>query len=72
MIISTVVDGFVNANENDDYVAEEDFDEYDEDDDDDGKGGSKAMTRLLEKLKTEALERFDRMGDAVREAAQGV
>ncbi len=62
VIISTVVDGFVNANENDDYVAEEDFDEYDEDDDDDGKGGSKAMTRLLEKLKTEALERFDRMG----------
>ena len=62
VIISTVVDGFVNANENDDYVAEEDFDEYDEDDDDDGKGGSKAMTRLLEKLKTDALERFDRMG----------
>ena len=62
VIISTIVDGFVNANENDDYVAEEDFDEYDEDDDDDGKGGSKAMTRLLEKLKTDALERFDRMG----------
>ena len=62
VIISTVVDGFVNANENDDYVAVEDFDVYDEDDDDDGKGGSKAMTRLLEKLKTDALERFDRMG----------
>ncbi len=59
--ISAVVDGFVNADENDDYVAEEDFDEYDEDDDDDGKGGSKAMTRLLEKLKVEALERFDRI-----------
>jgi RNA polymerase primary sigma factor len=42
VVISTVVDGFVNANENDDYVAEEDFDEYDEEDDDDGKGGSKA------------------------------
>ncbi|MDD3016990.1 MAG: RNA polymerase sigma factor RpoD [Comamonas sp.] len=63
VVISTVVDGFVNAHENDDYVAEEDFDEYDEDDDDDGKGGSKAMTRLLEKLKVEALERFDRMRD---------
>ena len=57
--INTIVDGFSDANENDDYVAEEDFDEYDEEDDDDGKGGSKAMTRLLEKLKTEALERFD-------------
>ncbi|MGE8396764.1 MAG: RNA polymerase sigma factor region1.1 domain-containing protein, partial [Comamonas sp.] len=27
VVISTIVDGFVNANENDDYVAEEDFDE---------------------------------------------
>ncbi|MBP8895108.1 MAG: RNA polymerase sigma factor RpoD, partial [Ottowia sp.] len=59
VVINTIVDGFSDANENDDYVAEEDFDEYDEEDDDDGKGGSKAMTRLLEKLKTEALERFD-------------
>ena len=31
----------LDADENDDYVAEEDFDEYDEADDDDGKGGSK-------------------------------
>jgi RNA polymerase primary sigma factor len=62
VVISTIVDGFSNPNEADDYVAEEDFDEFDEADDDDGKGGSKAMTRLLEKLKTDALERFDRMG----------
>ena len=59
VVINTIVDGFSDANENDDYVAEEDFDEYDEEDDDDGKGGSKAMTRLLEKLKNDALERFD-------------
>ena len=59
VVISTVVDGFVNANENDDYVAEEDFDEYDEEDDDDGKGGSKALTKKLEELKNEALSRFD-------------
>ena len=45
VVISTIVDGFSNPNENDDYVAEEDFDEYDEEDDDDGKGGSKAMTK---------------------------
>ncbi|MDR3066487.1 MAG: RNA polymerase sigma factor RpoD [Comamonas sp.] len=63
VVISTVVDGFVNANENDDYVAEEDFDEYDEEDDDDGKGGSKAMTKKLEELKNEALGRFDIMRD---------
>ena len=61
VVISTVVDGFSNPEEADDYVAEEDFDEYDEEDDDDGKGGSKAMTRLLEKLKTEALDRFDEL-----------
>src|SRR5690606_32068950 len=35
-----------------------DFDEYDEEDDDDGKGGSKALTRKLEELKREALDRF--------------
>ena len=61
VVISTVVDGFADADEADDYVAEEDFDEYDEEDDDDGKGGSKALTRKLEELKREALERFDTM-----------
>ena len=59
VVITTIVDGFSNPNEADDYVAEEDFDEFDEDDDDDGKGGSKAMTRRLEELKNEALRRFD-------------
>jgi len=61
VVISTVVDGFNNLNEADDYVAEEDFDEFDEDDDDDGKGGSKALTKKLEELKTQALAHFDRM-----------
>ncbi|MGD9772854.1 RNA polymerase sigma factor RpoD [Diaphorobacter sp.] len=59
VVISTVVDGFSNPNEADDYVAEEDFDEFDEADDDDGKGGSKALTKKLEELKNEALRRFD-------------
>ena len=61
VVISTVVDGFSNLNEADDYVAEEDFDEFDEADDDDGKGGSKALTKKLEELKNQALERFDRI-----------
>jgi RNA polymerase primary sigma factor len=61
VVISTVVDGFADANAADDYVAEEDFDDYDEADDDDGKGGSKALTRKLEELKREALTRFDSM-----------
>ena len=61
VVISTVVDGFSNINEADDYVAEEDFDEFDESDDDDGKGGSKALTKKLEELKNQALERFDRI-----------
>jgi RNA polymerase primary sigma factor len=58
ILISTVVDGFADADEADDYVAEEDFDDYDEDED--GKG-SKAMSRKLEELKREALERFDKI-----------
>jgi RNA polymerase primary sigma factor len=61
VVISTVVDGFSNPNEADDYVAEEDFDEFDADDDDDGNGGSKALTKKLEELKTQALERFERI-----------
>ncbi len=61
VVITTIVDGFSNPNEADDYVAEEDFDEFDEEDDDDGKGGSKALTKKLEELKNEALRRFDRM-----------
>ena len=60
-VITTIVDGFSNPNEADDYVAEEDFDEFDADDDDDGKGGSKALTKKLEELKREALIRFDRL-----------
>lgn len=59
IVISTVVDGFSNPNEADDYVAEEDFDEFDADDDDDGSGGSKALTKKLEELKAAALEKFD-------------
>ncbi|NBQ86929.1 MAG: RNA polymerase sigma factor RpoD, partial [Betaproteobacteria bacterium] len=62
-VISSVVDGFSNPNEADDFVAEEDFDEYDEADDDDGNGGSKALTKKLEELKTQALERFDRIAE---------
>jgi RNA polymerase primary sigma factor len=59
MTISECVDGFVSTNEADDYVAEEDFDEFDEEDDDDGQGGSKALTKKLEELKAQALTKFD-------------
>jgi RNA polymerase primary sigma factor len=59
MQISEVVDGFVSDDEADDYVAEEDYDEFDEDDDDDGQGGSKALTKKLEELKSQALVKFD-------------
>ncbi len=60
VVISTIVDGFADVDEADDYVAEEDFDEFD-DDDDDGEGGSRALTKKLEELKTEALSRFDKV-----------
>ena len=59
MKISEAVDGFVSDDEADDYVAEEDFDEFDEEDDDDGNGGSKALTKKLEELKLAALEKFE-------------
>ncbi|NUZ08308.1 RNA polymerase sigma factor RpoD [Piscinibacter koreensis] len=59
MKISEVVDGFVSEDEADDYVAEEDVDFFDEEDDDDGQGGSKALTKKLEELKTAALVKFD-------------
>ncbi len=71
VVISTVVDGFSNPNEADDYVAEEDFDEFDAEDDDDGKGGSKALTKKLEELKRDALERFDRIA-ALSEKMHGI
>jgi RNA polymerase primary sigma factor len=58
MQISEVVDGFISDDEADDYVAEEDYDEFDEEDDDDGQGGSKALTKKLEELKKQALEKF--------------
>ncbi|MEO7851985.1 MAG: sigma-70 family RNA polymerase sigma factor, partial [Rubrivivax sp.] len=58
MKISEAVDGFVTSDEADDYVAEEDFDEFDEEDDDDGAGGSKALTKKLEELKQAALAKF--------------
>jgi RNA polymerase primary sigma factor len=61
MKISEAVDGFVSDDEADDYVAEEDFDEFDEEDDDDGAGGSKALTKKLEELKAAALLKFDEL-----------
>ncbi|WP_272868042.1 sigma-70 factor domain-containing protein, partial [Caldimonas tepidiphila] len=56
--ISEVVDGFISADEADDYVAEEDVDFFDEEDDDDGNGGSRALTKKLEELKNQALAKF--------------
>jgi RNA polymerase primary sigma factor len=58
MQISDVVDGFVSDDEADDYVAEEDFDEFDEEEDDDGQGGSKALTKKLEELKSASIVKF--------------
>ena len=51
----------------DDYVAEEDFDEFDEDDDDDGNGGSKAPDQEAEELKNQALVEVRRAARQLRE-----
>ena len=67
MKISEAVDGFVSTDEADDYVAEEDFDEFDEEDDDDGAGGSKALTKKLEELKAAALLKFGELRVRVRQ-----
>lgn len=66
LIINTVVDGFSDSEENDDYVAEEDFDEFD----DDESGNNKALSKLLEQLKTEALTRFSDIGNAFNQLGQ--
>ena len=63
MQISEAVDGFVSNDEADDYVAEEDFDEFDEEEDDDGAGGSKALTKKLEELKAQAMTKFGEISD---------
>jgi RNA polymerase primary sigma factor len=65
--ISAVVDGFSVIDEADDYVAEEDFDEFDESNDDSSNGGSKALNKKLEELKQQALERFDRITELFEE-----
>ncbi|UCH18069.1 MAG: RNA polymerase sigma factor RpoD [Burkholderiales bacterium] len=70
MQISEAVDGFVSDDEADDYVAEEDFDEFDEDEDEEG-GGSKALTKKLEEMKAQALVRFEALStyfDRMRKA----
>ena len=61
VVISTVVDGFANLNEADDYVAEEDFDEFDEANEDGNYDDSQAQTKRLEELKNQALDRFDQI-----------
>jgi len=70
IVISTVVDGFSNINEADDYVAEEDFDEFDESDDDDGKGGSKALTKKIGRVEEPSLRAIRPHHRAVRTSSQ--
>ena len=59
VVISTIVNGFFNVNEFDEYVSEEDFDELEDFDADDDEAKSKALSKKLEELKNQALERFD-------------
>ncbi len=70
MQISEAVDGFVSDDEADDYVAEEDFDEFDDEEEDEG-ATSKALTKRLEELKSAALVKFDALSghfDRMRKA----
>ncbi len=61
LAIAAVVDGFVAADEADDYVAEEDSDAFNDEDDENGDVANQAMTRRLEEMKVTAIERFASM-----------
>ncbi|MFG5410055.1 RNA polymerase sigma factor RpoD [Piscinibacter sakaiensis] len=61
--ISEVVDGFVLADEADDYVAEEDVDAFD-DEDEGADGAAPALSRRQSELKAEALQRFAELREA--------
>lgn len=61
VVISTFVDGFTNLNEADDYVTEDDFDGFDVADEDERHDDSQALTKQLDELKNQALERFDQI-----------
>ncbi len=61
VVISTIVDGLTNLHETDDYLVDEEFDGYDNADADENQGDSQALTKQLEELKNQALERFDRI-----------
>ena len=61
LAITNLVDGFVVADAADDYVAEEEFDSFDEDDE------GAVLSRKLEEVKAEALERFARVRTALEE-----
>ena len=69
VVISTLVDGFFNADKVDDPVTEEDFDEFDEFDElddaneDENHGELQAQNKHLEELKNQALERFDQIAN---------
>ncbi len=60
VIISAMVDGFTNLNE-DDTLAGDDFDGFDIADEDESHGDSQVLTKQLEYLKHQALERFDQI-----------
>jgi RNA polymerase primary sigma factor len=66
VVISTVVDGFLNADKADDPIAEDEIDELvdlDVADEDQNHGNSQAQIEHLEELKNQALERFDKIAN---------
>ena len=58
LFISTVVDGFYNVDETEDFVPEAELDDFELDDEDET---SNILSIQLQARKTEALERFDRI-----------
>ena len=66
VVISTLVDGFFNAEKTDSHMAEDDFDEFDElqvADEDEDHGDYQTQNKHLEELTNQALERFDQIAN---------
>jgi RNA polymerase primary sigma factor len=64
MRVGEVLDGFVSAAQDDDYVAEEYVDSFEDAEDGEEDGGTRATTARLEEMRAEALKRFGQIASS--------
>jgi len=63
--ISSVIEGFTDLKEGDDYIAEDEFSGFDGTDEDESVPDSQSEAEQLEELKNQALHRLERIADLV-------